>query len=370
MTVLQLVPNEPELFSYAALDRGTEVEVRQEAAAIKARLRRTAEDIVEIGLSLQRVKSRLVHGQFGPWLRAEFDMSERTAQKFMLIASRYGARISAVPADLGIEALAELAASSTPDEIREAVEAKVAAGELVTAAEVRRLREEAQEAQRLATAAEARAAAADGRAEAAQRSLLDEAGKTAEGIEAGIREEREKARLAAEAAETARAEAQAAERRATDVEAQADTIADQARAEGRAEAKRQMETTIAERDRMLADLQRRLQEASERADNAAKAAPAPANDDNVVELRPHDVEDAAAADDEDAEQELADFSDPRNVALLIYGSLNSLSNVTTSGKLFWSSLRGVDPNVVRWAGHALRLLSDIIEEYPNVQPDA
>ncbi len=131
-----------DLFAYASLDRATEVAVRAEADVIKTRLRRTAEDVIEIGLALLRVQALLPEGSFEAWLRDEFEMSRRTAYNFMQVAQRFGSRRATV-AQVGPKALYELAAPSTPDEIVAAVEAKVAAGELVTAAEVKRLRDEA-----------------------------------------------------------------------------------------------------------------------------------------------------------------------------------------------------------------------------------
>lgn len=68
-------------------------------------------------------------------------MSERTAQRFVSVAEAYGGK-SASLADLGAEAIYELAAPSTPDEVRDAVEVRAAAGEKVSVAEVRRLKRE------------------------------------------------------------------------------------------------------------------------------------------------------------------------------------------------------------------------------------
>jgi hypothetical protein len=149
-------------YSYAALDRATEVSVRAEADAIKARLRRTAEDVIEIGLALKRVKAALPHGMFLPWLAAEFDMSERSALRFVQVADRYSAK-SATVALLPPAALYALSEPSTPDDVRAAVEAKVASGELVTAAEVKRLRDEAREARERADSAAASVESAEGR---------------------------------------------------------------------------------------------------------------------------------------------------------------------------------------------------------------
>jgi hypothetical protein len=43
------------------------------------------EDIIEVGNDLQAVKDALPHGQFLPWLKAEFGWSERSAQNFMSV---------------------------------------------------------------------------------------------------------------------------------------------------------------------------------------------------------------------------------------------------------------------------------------------
>jgi len=48
---------------------------------------RTAENIIEIGEEFIRVKENLKHGQFLKWLEQEVEFSDRTAQRFMAIAS-------------------------------------------------------------------------------------------------------------------------------------------------------------------------------------------------------------------------------------------------------------------------------------------
>jgi hypothetical protein len=77
MTQLSLIPN--TLFDYAALDRETEVAARSDAALIKGLMKRTAEDVIEIGKALIRQKGKLPHGMFLPWIETEFDMTDRTA---------------------------------------------------------------------------------------------------------------------------------------------------------------------------------------------------------------------------------------------------------------------------------------------------
>jgi hypothetical protein len=60
----------------------------------------------------------------------------------MQVAERYGSN-RANPRGLKFDGLVGLAAPSTPDDVRAAVEQRIAAGELVTAAEENRLRDAA-----------------------------------------------------------------------------------------------------------------------------------------------------------------------------------------------------------------------------------
>lgn len=62
-----------------------------------------------IGRDLIAVKERLPHGQFLPWLEAEFGMSKITAQRFMGVAETYGDKSFTVK-HLSPTALYELAA--------------------------------------------------------------------------------------------------------------------------------------------------------------------------------------------------------------------------------------------------------------------
>ena len=74
---------------YASLNVETRIIVQQRTSEIRTLMRRTAQDIVEIGLKLSEVKARLGHGHFYTWLRAEFAWSESAAVKFMQVAERF-----------------------------------------------------------------------------------------------------------------------------------------------------------------------------------------------------------------------------------------------------------------------------------------
>ena len=112
--------------------REVEVEARADAALIK--MRRTAEDVITIGQALIRQKDALPHGSFLPWIETEFEMTHKTATNFMNVAAKFGAKVETI-SSLGPTALYELA-SSTAD-VQAEVERRIAAGEIVSAADVK-----------------------------------------------------------------------------------------------------------------------------------------------------------------------------------------------------------------------------------------
>src|SRR4051812_9120347 len=75
--------------------------VRSSAETIRQQVRNTLENGIKIGQELLAVKEALPHGQFLPWLRAEFGWAERTARNFMAVAEQFGK--SAIIADLPIQ---------------------------------------------------------------------------------------------------------------------------------------------------------------------------------------------------------------------------------------------------------------------------
>jgi hypothetical protein len=111
-------------FDYAQLDQGLAAEAREAAARIRARLK-TA--YIDTGLDLIRIKERLGHGQFGPWLKAEFDMTERSAENYMN-AARWIKGKSEKISDLPAAAIYALASPNTPADIVNEVVAAVENG--------------------------------------------------------------------------------------------------------------------------------------------------------------------------------------------------------------------------------------------------
>ena len=77
---------------YASLNVETCIVVQQRTSEIKTLMRRTAQDIIEIGQKLIEVKEKLGHGLFGAWLHTEFEWTQKTAERFVNVAQRFGNR--------------------------------------------------------------------------------------------------------------------------------------------------------------------------------------------------------------------------------------------------------------------------------------
>ncbi len=123
-------PKAWKTFDYAALDASTSQFVQQQTGEIKALMKRTAQDIVEIGQKLVKVKEKLGHGRFGAWLEAEFEWSIQTAKRFMNVAAAF--QNQQFVDFIAPSALYELAAPSIPDAVRDEALARAKAGESIT----------------------------------------------------------------------------------------------------------------------------------------------------------------------------------------------------------------------------------------------
>lgn len=110
--------------------------IAQDAVPHIAKLhRRVVTDSAEIGATLLRVKEAIGHGNFGPWLKAEFNWTERTAQNLMSVAERFGSNTKHV-SHLPLSTVYRLAAPSTPDAVREKIVHRLAEGEAVAPDEI------------------------------------------------------------------------------------------------------------------------------------------------------------------------------------------------------------------------------------------
>jgi hypothetical protein len=122
-------------FNYELLESDVVDAVRAAADHIRSKVKKAIVDIIEVGKELLVVKETVAHGHFGAWLKAEFGWGERTAQNFMSVAERFGAK-SEIIADLKIQPTAAylLASPTVPDEARERALQRAEAGEQITSA--------------------------------------------------------------------------------------------------------------------------------------------------------------------------------------------------------------------------------------------
>jgi hypothetical protein len=126
-----VAPKAQKQFDYSSLDSATSQFVQQQTGEIRGLMKRTAQDIVEIGQKLIEVKTRLGYGRFGDWLEAEFEWGEWTARKFMQVAQQFKS-VKFTELQIAPSALYELAAPSTPEAARSEALSRAEAGESIS----------------------------------------------------------------------------------------------------------------------------------------------------------------------------------------------------------------------------------------------
>lgn len=114
------------LFDYTALPADVGAEAKAAAASIKEHMRGA---IIDVGIDLIRIKDRLPHGEFGKWLKAEFRMTKRSAQRYMSAAAL--ARKCDTVSDLRPKTIYLLAAPSTPQPVQQVVLDRLNNGERI-----------------------------------------------------------------------------------------------------------------------------------------------------------------------------------------------------------------------------------------------
>ncbi|WP_138505852.1 DUF3102 domain-containing protein [Nostoc sp. PA-18-2419] len=126
-------------FDYQILDCKQRIVIQQRTGEIKECLRRSAQDIWEIGHKLAEVRSQLKHGQFETWLKAEFGWSRRTAYNFINVYETLAEPASLAQIDIATSALYLLAAPSTPQNVREEILQRAHQGKTITYKSIRQV---------------------------------------------------------------------------------------------------------------------------------------------------------------------------------------------------------------------------------------
>ena len=119
-------------FDYTLLSATQRKHIKSQTGEIRARLRRSAQDIWEIGQRLVDVRSQLKHGQFDVWIKAEFGWSRRTAYNFISVYEAFPESANFAQADIAVSALYLMAAPSTHPEFRNRILERAKQGEKIT----------------------------------------------------------------------------------------------------------------------------------------------------------------------------------------------------------------------------------------------
>jgi hypothetical protein len=125
-------------FDYGRLDPETADTARNAADRIRELGLQQNEAIFTIGRELHEMKQTLRHGNFGPWLRAEFNMSVKTAERYIGVAETLPEKIVIVT-NLKPTTLYCVSAKSTPARVREEIITRIERGETLTDQDIRRV---------------------------------------------------------------------------------------------------------------------------------------------------------------------------------------------------------------------------------------
>jgi len=115
-------------FEYGVLEAEKQRVIQQRTNEIKSLMRRSSQDIIDIGHNLIEVKQHLGHGSFRNWLRIEFNWSVSTATKFMQVWEQFKC-VNFTHLNITASTLYLIAAPSTPKEARDEVLERSSNGE-------------------------------------------------------------------------------------------------------------------------------------------------------------------------------------------------------------------------------------------------
>lgn len=106
----------------------------------RTRMKRSALDIYHIGANLLEAQNLLAHGEFLPWIEAEFDMSQRSAYKFISVAKAFQGKFAQnANLEIAASALYLLASPETPEDARNEALRLAAAGEPISPKKARKI---------------------------------------------------------------------------------------------------------------------------------------------------------------------------------------------------------------------------------------
>jgi len=132
----------PQVIDSTATTVDNQIDAKQQGLAHLAqdtrfRMKRSTEDLIQIGTNLIEAKKLCEHGEWLPWLEREFTdeyaLTHRSAQHYMNVAQKFGDKCETVSyLPIAATALYMLSVTSVPDEAREEAITRAAAGETIS----------------------------------------------------------------------------------------------------------------------------------------------------------------------------------------------------------------------------------------------
>ena len=169
-------------FDYETVQEDDRNKLRCLACRIRESFGRQLMSAVDLGNDLLEAKAFVGHRNFLPWLRTEFQWSERKARYYMRIALHFDGKVAKF-ADLDLDTANTLIAKSTPDEVRDQLFARAEAKQPITRAEVKTAIAGGKAARRMAGAAARQAGSSEaksGSAIAEDPETVNDDGETAD----------------------------------------------------------------------------------------------------------------------------------------------------------------------------------------------
>lgn len=125
-------------FEYGVLEAEKRKVVQQYTNEIKGAMRRSSQDIIDIGHKLTEVKQHLGHGSFRNWLKFEFNWSVSAATKFMQVWEQFKC-VNFTHLNITASTLYLIAAPSTPKQARVEVLERASNGENIGYAKAKKI---------------------------------------------------------------------------------------------------------------------------------------------------------------------------------------------------------------------------------------
>ena len=123
-------------FNYGSLTQENQIFLRNTESVIMRSVNNIGVEYMTIGRSLLEAKERLPHGHFSQWVEGNLPFGDRMAQQMMNVARDPNAnRYAALGFNLSVQK--QLAAPSTPNEVKEAIMTQAESGAVITAEAVK-----------------------------------------------------------------------------------------------------------------------------------------------------------------------------------------------------------------------------------------